>query len=148
MKFGKKVSNITKKEYDSKPVHNEKYIKTKIKSYSGKISTNFHNNKIPEECKYVVKEKKKSKFITDDIEISSDDSDKEKSDEENSNEDWRKYKKVSGFASSLLKYQNFFKLWAQKFHFPKYKKVPFPEIRFFLGLIFLFFEPGLKSLNV
>ena len=32
-----------------------------------------------EECKYVIKEKKKSikKFITDDIEISSDDSDEE-----------------------------------------------------------------------
>ena len=34
-----------------------------------------------EECKYVVREKKSSKFITDDKEISSDDSDKEDSDE-------------------------------------------------------------------
>ena len=34
-----------------------------------------------EECKYVVREKKSSKFITDDIEISSDDSDKEGSNE-------------------------------------------------------------------
>ena len=40
-----------------------------------------------EESKYVVKEKKTSKFITDDIEISSDDSDMENSDEENSNEE-------------------------------------------------------------
>ena len=84
----KKVSNIIKKEFGSKPVYNEEYIKTKIKSYNGKITTNFHNNKIPkegslrvclsgtlidsvykkdksyypqaflEECKYVVKEKK------------------------------------------------------------------------------------------
>ena len=38
-----------------------------------------------EECKYVVKEKKTCKFITDDIEISSDDSDLENSEEENSN---------------------------------------------------------------
>ena len=38
----KKVSNII-------PVHNEKYIRTKIKSYNGKIDTNFHNNKIPKE---------------------------------------------------------------------------------------------------
>ena len=30
-----KVSNIIKKEFDSNPVYNEKYIKTKIKS-SGK----------------------------------------------------------------------------------------------------------------
>ena len=32
------------------------------------------------ECKYVVKEKKMSKFITDDIKVSSDDSDGENSD--------------------------------------------------------------------
>ena len=30
----------------------------------------------PEECKYVVKEKKKPKFITDEIKISNDDSDR------------------------------------------------------------------------
>ena len=36
-----------------------------------------------EECKYAVKKKKKSKFITDNIEISSDDSDEENSNEEN-----------------------------------------------------------------
>ena len=42
----KKVSNITKNEFDSNPVYNEKYIKTKIKSYNGKINT---NNKIPKE---------------------------------------------------------------------------------------------------
>ena len=36
-----------------------------------------------EECKDVVKEKKTSKFITDNIEISSGDSDRENSDEEN-----------------------------------------------------------------
>ena len=69
-------------------MYNEKYLRSKIKSYNGKINTNFHNNKIPregslcfclsvssiipffrtgknyypqlflEECKYVVKEKK------------------------------------------------------------------------------------------
>ena len=33
----KKVSNIIKKEFDSKPVYNEKYIKTKMKSYAGTI---------------------------------------------------------------------------------------------------------------
>ena len=83
----KGVSNITKKEFDSNPVYNKKYIKTKIKSYKGKINTNFHNNEISkegseficesvilldsvykkdknyypqvflEECKYVVKER-------------------------------------------------------------------------------------------
>ena len=38
-----------KKEFDSKPVNNEKYLKTKIKSYNGKINTKFYNNKIPKE---------------------------------------------------------------------------------------------------
>ena len=77
------------------------------------MNTNFHNKKIPKEgcqciclsvilidsvynkdknaypqvflekCQYFVKEKKTSKFITDDIEISSDDSDEENSNEEN-----------------------------------------------------------------
>ena len=36
----KKVGNIIKKEFDSKPVYNEKYTKTKVKSYNGKINTN------------------------------------------------------------------------------------------------------------
>ena len=47
-----KVSNIIKKELDSKPVWNEKYLKylkTKIKSYNEKINTNFQNNKISKE---------------------------------------------------------------------------------------------------
>ena len=49
MKFEKNVNNIFKKEFDSKTVYNEKYIKTKIKFYNGKINTNFDNNKIPKE---------------------------------------------------------------------------------------------------
>ena len=42
----KKVSRITKKEFDSNPVYDEKYMKTKLKSYNGKIHTNCHDNKI------------------------------------------------------------------------------------------------------
>ena len=42
-----KVSKSIKKEFDSDPVYEEKYLKTKIKSYKGKINANFHNNKIP-----------------------------------------------------------------------------------------------------
>ena len=110
------VKNIIKKEFDSEPVYNEKYLKAKIKFYNGKINTNFHNNKIPkegsqficlplilidsvfrtgnnyypqvflEECKYVITEKKVPKYIIDNIEISSD-SDRENSDEENSDEE-------------------------------------------------------------
>ena len=104
---------MIKKEFDSKPVYDEKYQIIKIKSYDEKINKNFYNKKIPkegsqciclsvtwidsvyrrdknhypqvflEECKCVVKEKRTFKFITDYIEISSDDSDKEDSDKEN-----------------------------------------------------------------
>ena len=107
------MSNITKKEFHSNSVYNEKHLKTKTKSDNGEINTNFHNNEILKEgsqcicisvilidsayikdkiyypqvflekCKYVAKEKKKSKFITDDTEFSSDDSDEENFDEEN-----------------------------------------------------------------
>ena len=38
----KNISNISKKEFDSKPVCNEKYLITNI-------NTNFHNSKIPKE---------------------------------------------------------------------------------------------------
>ena len=40
MKFKKKVKNSLKKELDSKPIYNEKYLKAKIKSYYGKINPN------------------------------------------------------------------------------------------------------------
>ena len=48
---------------------------------------NYYPRVFLEECKYAVKEKKMPEYITDDIEISSDDSDKEDSDEEISNEE-------------------------------------------------------------
>ena len=92
MIFGKKLNIVSKKKFDSEPVYNKKNLKDQIKSYNGKINTNFHNNKIPkedsqyiclslilidsgyrtsknyypllflEECKYVVKEKKIPKY--------------------------------------------------------------------------------------
>ena len=82
-----KVSADLKKEIDSKPVKNEKFIKTKIKSYGDEV-TSFYNKEIPKvisnhtclavtgldsalkedenydpqdflkECKYIKKEKK------------------------------------------------------------------------------------------
>ena len=33
----------------NEPVYDRKYLNTKVKSYNGKINTNFHNNKMPEE---------------------------------------------------------------------------------------------------
>ena len=117
-----KNKNSIKKEFDSEFIYNRKYLKAKIKSYNGKINTNFHNNEIPkedsqriclsvilinsvfrtgynyypqvflEECKYIVKKKKISKYIIDDIEISSDsdreNSGKENFDEKNSDEEY------------------------------------------------------------
>ena len=44
-----KVTNSMKKGFNSKSVHNKKYLKTKIKSYEGKIGTNFHGDKVPKE---------------------------------------------------------------------------------------------------
>ena len=44
-----KCSNCIKKGFDSEPVYNEKYPKTKTKSYEGKIKINFYNGKILKE---------------------------------------------------------------------------------------------------
>ena len=44
-----KVKNNLIKEFDSEPVYNKKYLKAKMKYYNGKISTKFHDNKIPRE---------------------------------------------------------------------------------------------------
>ena len=44
-----KVKNSIKKELDSEPVHNEKYLKAEIKSYNGKLNRIFYNDKIPKE---------------------------------------------------------------------------------------------------
>ena len=38
-----------RKGFYSNLVYNEKYIKTKIKSYGGKINTDFHGNKMSKE---------------------------------------------------------------------------------------------------
>ena len=40
-----KVKNSIKKYFDTEPVYNEKHLKPKIKSYNGKINTNFYNKK-------------------------------------------------------------------------------------------------------
>ena len=44
-----KVKSSIKKEFDSEPAYNEKYLKAKIKYYNGKINTSFHKYKIPKE---------------------------------------------------------------------------------------------------
>ena len=82
------VSKSIKKGFDSEPIPNKKYLKTKVKCHEEKINTNYHNDKILkegpqciclsavlansvfkigrgydlqlflEECKYIAKEKK------------------------------------------------------------------------------------------
>ena len=44
-----KVRNSVKKEFNSEPVYNKKYVRTKIKPYKGKFNINFRNDKIPKE---------------------------------------------------------------------------------------------------
>ena len=142
MKF-KKVSNIIIKEFNSKPMYNEKYLKTKMTCYNGKTNTNIHNNKTQkegsqciflsviltasvyrkdkdyypqlflEEWKYVAKEKNMLKFITDAIETSDDDSDRPNSIEE------ILMKKIT-YNNFLT--MNFLNIGARKFHFLKCKK--------------------------
>ena len=50
MKFSKTSATLSKREFDSKPVYINKYLKNKLNSYNGKINTNFHNNKKSKEC--------------------------------------------------------------------------------------------------
>ena len=92
-------------EFDSEPIYgdNDKYIKTKIKSYGDKVNTHFEGNKIPkenatykclslimldsvirvnkkyypqtllEECKHTIQMTKTENLINDDLDLSSSD---------------------------------------------------------------------------
>ena len=127
------VSKSIKKEFDSKPLYNKKYLKTETKSYRRKTTTNF--NEIPkegsqricllaifinsvfwtgknyypqvifEEFKYVVTEKVMYEHITDDMEISSD-SDREDFYEENSNKE--------SFDEKNFDEENKYRMWIKK----------------------------------
>ena len=46
-----KIEKLIKIDFESKPVYgdDDKYIKTKIKTYEKNIITNFHNKKMPKE---------------------------------------------------------------------------------------------------
>ena len=44
-----KFSNVIKKRFDNEYVCDQKYLKTKIKSYEVKIITVFHNDEIPKQ---------------------------------------------------------------------------------------------------
>ena len=42
-----KIGRLLKRGTDSKPVYNDKFIKTKIEIYNDQVYTNFQNNTIP-----------------------------------------------------------------------------------------------------
>ena len=50
-KIWETIEELMKINFESKPVYGEdaKYIKTKIKLYTGSLITNFHNKKMPKE---------------------------------------------------------------------------------------------------
>ena len=57
-KLWEKIEKLRRINFESKPVYgdDDKYIKTKIKIYTGSTVTNFHNKKMPKEkapCKYL-----------------------------------------------------------------------------------------------
>ena len=104
-----------KREFNSKAVYgdNDKYIKTKVKTYAGSMITNFHNKKTPkekapckslsiimldsvikakkkyypqtllEECKYEQEKIKMENLIDDDLEKSLSDESDSESDKDN-----------------------------------------------------------------
>ena len=50
-KTWKKVETLMRRDFESKPIYgyDDKYIKTKTKTYADIIITNFHNKKMPKE---------------------------------------------------------------------------------------------------
>ena len=48
-KIWDKANKVNQKGFDSELVYNEKYIKTKLKFYEGKINTTVHGDKVPKE---------------------------------------------------------------------------------------------------
>ena len=54
-KIWEKVSKLVNIEFDSEPVYSDgdKYIKTKIKIYGCRVSTNFQGKKVPKENSYI-----------------------------------------------------------------------------------------------
>ena len=104
-KIWEAIEKLMKISFESKPVYgdNDKYIKTKIKTYAGSIITNFHHKKMPkekvpckclsiimidsvikankkyypqallEECKYIQEKTKIEIYINEDLEDSESD---------------------------------------------------------------------------
>ena len=95
-----KMKALIKKEFNSEPMYNDKYIKSKINIYNNRVYKNFQHNKTPkdneyfvylsiildsifvnsdkeyytqillEECKYAIKNKKVINTVNEDLELS------------------------------------------------------------------------------
>ena len=118
-KIWEKIEGLMKINFESKLVYgdNDKYIKTKIKTYAGSIITNFHNKKMPkekapckclsiimidsvikankkyypqtllEECKYIQEKIKIENYVNEDLEDSESDSDNNETESDIDNDD-------------------------------------------------------------
>ena len=49
MKIGTKFKKMLNTKFHNKPVYDEKYMKAKVKTFSGVANTIFQNDKIPRE---------------------------------------------------------------------------------------------------
>ena len=47
-----KIKSLLKKDFNSEPVYNDKYIKTKVKVYNDRVNTNFQYNRISKDKEY------------------------------------------------------------------------------------------------
>ena len=100
-----KIKKLLSVKFNSQPIHDDKYIKTKVKTFGETINTLFSNNRVPkersyyicivaicvdsvlkikgrndpqvylEQCKYKEKQKKIADFIGDEVSLSSSDTD-------------------------------------------------------------------------
>ena len=100
-----KIKSVLNVKFHSQPIYDEKYIKTKVKTFNNTINTLFSGNEIPkerihyvcisaicidsvlrtdkknypqvylEQCKYKIKKRELVSFIDDEVDLSSDDSD-------------------------------------------------------------------------
>ena len=54
-KIWERISSLMNIELDSKPVYgdNDKYIKTKIKTYGNKVNTDFQRRKVPNKMHHI-----------------------------------------------------------------------------------------------
>ena len=104
-KIWNKVKKLLNIKFQSQPIHDNKYIKTKVKTFDEAIKTHFSDNKVPkekshciciaaifidsvlkkegknhpqvylEQCKYKIKRRKPVDFINAEVDLSSSDTD-------------------------------------------------------------------------